>query len=206
MASNQDRLEQISYTDDGVSQGLHCAIAGRSIGQLFTSQSSYTTRFVNFNPRNQADEPDAFEARALDAFYADSSCRELLRDHAVPGRGGVPLPCAHAHREELPRLPWRACRRDRRDRLCQGRMALGRRGRGYQHRHTARRVHGQREGRRGAGRHLLRRHAGGVPGHHVPGAHLPCHTAAQRDPGGRRAHPDGATWTWSWRTRNRRAR
>ena len=77
MASNQDRLEQISYTDDGVYQGLHCAIAGRSIGQLFTSQSSYTTRFVNFNPRNQADEPDAFEARALDAFYADSSCREF---------------------------------------------------------------------------------------------------------------------------------
>lgn len=77
MASNQDRLEQISYTDDGVYQGLHCAIAGRSIGQLFTSQSSYTTRFVNFNPRNQADEPDAFEARALDAFYADPTCREF---------------------------------------------------------------------------------------------------------------------------------
>ena len=77
MASNQDRLEQISYTDDGVYQGLHCAIAGRSIGQLFTSQSSYTTRFVNFNPRNQADEPDAFEARALDAFYVDPTCREF---------------------------------------------------------------------------------------------------------------------------------
>lgn len=68
MASNQDRLEQISYTKDGVYQGLHCAIVGRSIGQLFTSQSNYTTRFVNFNPRNQADQPDDFEAAALVAF------------------------------------------------------------------------------------------------------------------------------------------
>lgn len=76
MASNQDRLVQISFTDDGVYQGLHCAIAGRSIGQLFTSESSYTTRFVNFNPRNDADEPDEFETKALDAFLADPACRE----------------------------------------------------------------------------------------------------------------------------------
>ena len=77
MASNQDRLEQISYTDDGVYQGLHCAIAGRSIGQLFTSQSNYTIRFVNYNPRNDADEPDAFESQALDTFFADPSRREF---------------------------------------------------------------------------------------------------------------------------------
>lgn len=68
MASNQDRLEQISYTDQGVYQGLHCAIVGRSIGQLFTSQSNYSTKFVNFNPRNAADMPDDFEAAALTAF------------------------------------------------------------------------------------------------------------------------------------------
>lgn len=68
MASNQDRLEQISYTEDGVYQGLHCAIVGRSIGLLFTSQSEYTTRFVNFDPRNDGDEPDEFEAEALAAF------------------------------------------------------------------------------------------------------------------------------------------
>lgn len=73
MASNQYRLEQISYTDDGVYQGLHCAIVGRSIGALFTSQSTYTTRFVNFNPRNEADQPDAFEAEALDEFNAGTS-------------------------------------------------------------------------------------------------------------------------------------
>ncbi|RDB64466.1 histidine kinase [Gordonibacter sp. 28C] len=79
MASNQYRLEQISYTEDGVYQGLHCAIVGRSIGQLFTSQSSYTTRFVNFNPRNASDQPDEFEAVALDAFYADPECREYYQ-------------------------------------------------------------------------------------------------------------------------------
>lgn len=79
MASNQYRLEQISYTEDGVYQGLHCAIVGRSIGQLFTSQSSYTTRFVNFNPRNASDQPDEFEAVALDAFYADPECREFYQ-------------------------------------------------------------------------------------------------------------------------------
>lgn len=73
MASNQDRLEQISYTEDGIYQGLHCAIVGRSIGQLFTSQSSYTTRFVNFNPRNQADQPDDYESAALEAFSSGST-------------------------------------------------------------------------------------------------------------------------------------
>lgn len=73
MASNQDRLEQISYTEDGVYQGLHCAIVGRSIGALFTSQSTYTTRFVNFNPRNDADEPDEFDAAALEAFHAGTA-------------------------------------------------------------------------------------------------------------------------------------
>lgn len=73
MASNQYRLEQISYTNDGVYQGLHCAIVGRSIGALFTSQSTYTTRFVNFNPRNQADDPDEYESAALDAFNAGSA-------------------------------------------------------------------------------------------------------------------------------------
>ena len=68
MVSNQERFEQISYTDEGIYQGLHCAIVGRSIGALFTSQTDYTTHFVNFNPRNSADEPDEFEAEALQGF------------------------------------------------------------------------------------------------------------------------------------------
>ncbi len=85
MASNQDRLEQISYTDDGVYQGLHCAIVGRSIGALFTSQSSYSTKFVNFEPRNRADVPDAFESAALTAFN-DGSATEY---YEIADVGGV---------------------------------------------------------------------------------------------------------------------
>lgn len=85
MASNQDRLEQISYTEDGVYQGLHCAIVGRSIGLLFTSQSEYTTRFVNFNPRNIADEPDDFETQALNAFI-DEGRTEYYETTEYEGR------------------------------------------------------------------------------------------------------------------------
>ena len=51
----------------------HCAIAGRIIGQSFTMHSDYTTRFVNFNPRNKAGEPDGYEAAALSAFHDDAS-------------------------------------------------------------------------------------------------------------------------------------
>ena len=68
MVANQDRLAQVAFTEDGVYQGLHCAIAGRIIGQSFTMHSDYTTRFVNFNPRNKAGEPDGYEAAALSAF------------------------------------------------------------------------------------------------------------------------------------------
>ena len=73
MVANQDRLAQVAFTEDGVYQGLHCAIAGRIIGQSFTMQSDYTTRFVNFNPRNKAGEPDDYEAAALSAFRDDAS-------------------------------------------------------------------------------------------------------------------------------------
>ena len=64
--SNQDRLgPEWPSRMTACTKGLHCAIAGRSIGQLFHDRSpSYTTRFVNFNPRNQAGEPDGFEAAA----------------------------------------------------------------------------------------------------------------------------------------------
>ena len=73
MVANQDRLAQVAFTEDGVYQGLHCAIAGRIIGQSFTMHSDYTTRFVNFNPRNKAGEPDGYEAAALSAFHDDAS-------------------------------------------------------------------------------------------------------------------------------------
>lgn len=73
MVANQDRLARVAFTDDGVYQGLHCAIAGRIIGQSFTMHSDYTTRFVNFSPRNAVGEPDDYEAAALTAFHEDSS-------------------------------------------------------------------------------------------------------------------------------------
>ncbi len=85
MVSNQDRLEQISFTENGVYQGLHCAIVGRSIGALFTSQTDYVTRYVNFNPRNSADEPDEFEAAALRAFI-DEGTHEYYQVVEADGR------------------------------------------------------------------------------------------------------------------------
>lgn len=76
MVSNQSRLEKVAFTEDGTYQGLHCAIAGRSIGNLFSTQTEYTTRFVNFNPRNVNDNPDEWEAAALAVFKDDPSVRE----------------------------------------------------------------------------------------------------------------------------------
>ena len=62
MSANQEKLEAAAYGSTGSYQGLHCAVVGRSIGRLFSIESGYTTRFVNFNPRNSEDEPDEFEA------------------------------------------------------------------------------------------------------------------------------------------------
>ena len=76
MVSNQSRLEAVSFTEKGVYQGLHCAIAGRSIGNLFSAKTEYTTRFVNFNPRNSAAEPDVWESKALSAFIGDATRHE----------------------------------------------------------------------------------------------------------------------------------
>lgn len=76
MVSNQSRLEKVAFTEDGTYQGLHCAIAGRSIGNLFSTQTEYTTRFVNFNPRNVNDEPDEWEAAALTVFGSDPAVKE----------------------------------------------------------------------------------------------------------------------------------
>lgn len=86
MVLNQDRLSQIAYTEDGVYQGLHCAIAGRVIGQSFTRQSDYTTRFVNLNPRNEAGMPDDYEAAALNAFYADGDLQDVYGFAEVDGK------------------------------------------------------------------------------------------------------------------------
>ena len=76
MSANQDRFESTAFSETGSYQGLHCAVAGRSIAQLFTNESGYVTRFVNFNPRNIEDTPDEFESEALEAFFADPSLKE----------------------------------------------------------------------------------------------------------------------------------
>lgn len=77
MVQNQDRLSEVAYSKNGVYQDLHCAIAGRVIGQSFTQSSEYTIRFVNFNPRNRAGEPDEYEAEALTVFLNDSESEDF---------------------------------------------------------------------------------------------------------------------------------
>jgi len=76
MSANQEQLQEIAYTEQGSYYGLHCAIVGRSIGMIFSRESNYTTRFVNFSPRNLADSPDEFEAAALSVFNADLGTKE----------------------------------------------------------------------------------------------------------------------------------
>lgn len=82
MVANQDRLAQVAFTEDGVYQGLHCAIAGRIIGQSFTMHSDYTTRFVNFNPRNKAGEPGRL--RGGRALRVPRRCKSCPTTMALP--------------------------------------------------------------------------------------------------------------------------
>lgn len=62
----------INYTSEGEYdyKGLHCAIAGKAVSALFSERSDYDyfIRFVNFNPRNIDNQPDTYEAEALEAF------------------------------------------------------------------------------------------------------------------------------------------
>ncbi|MEG0070895.1 MAG: DUF3365 domain-containing protein [Raoultibacter sp.] len=72
---NQDR---INYTSDGKFdyKSLHCAIVGKSVASLFSLNSDYSIRFANLTPRNISNSPDEYEAKALNAFYADSAQTE----------------------------------------------------------------------------------------------------------------------------------
>lgn len=77
MSDNQDKLLAApAYNAKGDYQGLHCAVVGRSIGLIFSRETDYVTRFVNFNPRNSGDVPDPYESEALEAFKADASLGE----------------------------------------------------------------------------------------------------------------------------------
>lgn len=85
MSYNQDELEKIAYTEEGVYRGLHCAIVGRSIGIIFSQDSNYTTRFVNFSPRNPEATPDEFETEALNTFLNDPDAQYYSAFEEVEG-------------------------------------------------------------------------------------------------------------------------
>lgn len=54
-------------------KGLHCSLVGKSVGAIFSKTSDYSFRFVNFDPRNENDLPDEYEAEALAAFAEDET-------------------------------------------------------------------------------------------------------------------------------------
>lgn len=80
--ANQNR---INSSADGTYEfkGLHCSVAAKSVAQLFSRNSDYRIRFTRIAPRNAADEPDAWEQAALEAFQEDPTIGEYyqLVDH-----------------------------------------------------------------------------------------------------------------------------
>ena len=85
MNHNQDK---INYDSAGNFEfkGLQCSIAGRSVGAYFSRDTDYTVRYVSDTPRNIADEPDAFEQAAIDAFRADPNLAEYYEFADIDGQ------------------------------------------------------------------------------------------------------------------------
>ncbi|MEC4183545.1 DUF3365 domain-containing protein [Adlercreutzia sp. R21] len=85
MNHNQDK---INYDSAGNFEfkGLQCSIAGRSVGAYFTRDTNYSVRYVSDTPRNRADEPDAFEQEAIEAFRADPNLSEYYTFAEVDGQ------------------------------------------------------------------------------------------------------------------------
>ncbi len=85
MNKSQDK---INYDSEGNFEfkGLQCSIAGRSVGAFFSRDTDYTVRYVSDTPRNRADEPDAFEQAAIDAFRADPAVTEYYAFQDVDGQ------------------------------------------------------------------------------------------------------------------------
>lgn len=69
----------INYDADGTYdyKGIHCAIAGKSVAALFSEKSDYSIRFTNLKPRNIYNNPDAYEAAALETFHSDDTVSEI---------------------------------------------------------------------------------------------------------------------------------
>lgn len=85
MNKSQDK---INYDSEGNFEfkGLQCSIAGRSVGAFFSRDTDYTVRYVSDTPRNRADEPDAFEQAAIDAFRTDPSLTEYYAFEEMDGQ------------------------------------------------------------------------------------------------------------------------
>lgn len=75
IAVNQDK---INYDADGSYnfKGLHCSVAGLSIGALFTSRTDYVIRYASDRPRNEVNVSDEFENEAIEEFRSDSGVIE----------------------------------------------------------------------------------------------------------------------------------
>mgnify|MGYP003013050995 CR=1 FL=1 len=64
--------EVINRAEDGTFRTKHlvCVVAAKSISMLFTTETDYSIRFTNLNPRNIYNTPDAYEAAAIDGVNA----------------------------------------------------------------------------------------------------------------------------------------
>ena len=62
--------DAINYNSDGRYdfKGVYCSVAGKSIALNFTRNTDCVVRYTRENPRTGPDAPDAFEAKALEAF------------------------------------------------------------------------------------------------------------------------------------------
>lgn len=75
VTANQDRIN----TDADGSynfKGLHCSVAGTSVGALFTNRTDYIIRYVSDKPRNEKNTADELESEAIDSFRNDETLRE----------------------------------------------------------------------------------------------------------------------------------
>lgn len=66
-----DAQTLINVNDDGSYsfKGVYCSVAGKAIAKRFTRDSEgYVIRYVREDPRSSTDEPDDFEAEALERF------------------------------------------------------------------------------------------------------------------------------------------
>lgn len=86
MSLNQDKLQEIAYDENGAYRGIHCAIAGTTIGRIFSEENDYSIRFVNHDPRNKRNVPDGFEAEALAAFAGTENVEEYYGVSSVDGQ------------------------------------------------------------------------------------------------------------------------